>query len=63
MIFTRSDTIKIQAAYIDNKKTALLWSLAKIILLNVLFAHFMGTIILTMANIDKENNWMVRAGI
>jgi len=29
----------------------------------VFFAHFMGTIILAMANFDPTNSWMVRAGI
>lgn len=51
MIYPGNDTIRTEAAYIQSRRTALFWSLFKIIFFNVFFAHFMATVILCMAKI------------
>lgn len=51
MVYPGNDTIRTEAAYIHNRRTALLLSLLKIIFFNLFFAHFMAAILLWMSTI------------
>lgn len=51
-LYPGNDVTKAESAYIQTKRTALLWGLFKIIYFNVFFAHFMGTVILAMSKIE-----------
>ena len=49
--------------YLQSESAHLRWSLIKIAIFNVLFAHFLSSILLAMTAIDVHNNWMTLAGI
>lgn len=49
---------KIEVYYIDSQKKMQYWSLMKVVLFNIFFAHFVASILLAMSLID-DNNWIV----
>ena len=63
LVFTLSDLLQIEAAYLHSQKAVLIWGLIKICISNIIFAHCMAGFILAMSRIDLENNWMTRLGI
>lgn len=57
---TISELIHLEAAYIHSRQISLLWRLAKMIIFNIIIAHIVGTILLAMAMISPENNWLMK---
>jgi hypothetical protein len=54
---------KLEVYFIENYYYEQYWSLVKVLLFNFCFAHVLSIILLTMANINPDHNWMVTKGI
>ena len=63
IISTNNDLTVLESEYVLNDKFKLYWDLVKIALFNLLFAHFVASILFGMSEIDLENNWLTFAGI
>ena len=54
---------KLEVYFIENYYNEQYWSLCKVFLLNFCFAHLLAVILVAMAKITPEDNWMRSKGI
>ena len=57
------DVTTLESEYVLNENFSLYWDLLKIALFNLLFAHFVASILFGMSEIDLDSNWLVVAQI
>lgn len=50
--------VKLENSFIDNFYKEQYWGLIKVFMLNFCFAHFLAIILVAMAKIDPQNNWI-----
>ena len=57
------DVATLESDYVRTENFSLYWDLLKIALFNLLFAHFVASVLFGMSEIDVDNNWLVAAEI
>lgn len=59
LFLIRTNLKILELLYINSRKKFYMWNLAKIIIFNIIFGHFISTCLLGIAKIESENNWIM----
>lgn len=54
---------KIETIFINNFYKEQYWALAKVFLVNFLFAHCLAVLLIVISHIDESNNWLTKINV
>jgi hypothetical protein len=63
LISSFNNFVAFETTFIKGFKNELYWKLIKTIVFNVAFAHFLASMLLAMAKLNEEENWLIAHSI